>query len=367
MIEPRLGLRDVVRTSVLQEGRYERLRLDKNEHTSGFPQAVVDDMLKGVTPHFLAAYPEPAALYRKIAAMHDLDVGHVLVTAGSEMAIRYLFEAYLDAGDEVVLVNPSFAMFDVYARICRAVVVAVDVDRQMAVTAGSIIARIGPRTKIVAIANPNNPTGTAISEADLLRIVEAAAAHNALALVDEAYFHFYPGTLVPWLPQHDNLVVTRTFSKACGLAGMRLGYALAHPAVVSAMATLQPIDVASNFALKLGEYLLDHPDLVRSHVRQVEDGKAWLLSALARLGLPARGSAANFVIVDLGAARSEVVEALAREGVLVGASLRLPFDSNYVRVTVGSEAQMGVLVAAIERALAAPAGATTSAVGRSES
>ncbi len=101
MTEPRANLKDLFRYPILQEGRYGKLRLDKNENTVGFPVEVVREILSGISPDFLAAYPEPYTLYRKIADRHEADLESVVVTPGSEMAIRYLFEAFLTAGDEL--------------------------------------------------------------------------------------------------------------------------------------------------------------------------------------------------------------------------------------------------------------------------
>src|SRR5437867_573297 len=113
MIRPRPSLEDLFRHPILQEGRYGKLRLDKNENTSGFPAEVIREILYGVSPEFLAAYPEPYTIYRKIADQNGLDPNSIVVTAGSEMAIRYLFEAFLTPADEVIILNPSFAMFEV--------------------------------------------------------------------------------------------------------------------------------------------------------------------------------------------------------------------------------------------------------------
>src|SRR5467141_2272178 len=126
MIKPRANLKDLFRYPILQEGRYGKLRLDKNENTAGFPVEIIREILSGISPDFLAAYPEPYALYCKIADRHGVDLDSVVVTAGSEMAIRYLFEAFLTADDEIVILNPSFAMFDVYAKIVGAKIQTID-------------------------------------------------------------------------------------------------------------------------------------------------------------------------------------------------------------------------------------------------
>src|SRR5438034_6064193 len=232
MIDAKPTLKHLYPYTILQEGRYGKLRLDKNEDTVGFPPEVVRDMLAGVSADFLSAYPEPYTLYHKLADYHKVDVNCIMVTAGSEMAIRYLFEAFLSPGDGFLILNPSFAMFDVYARIIGADIRAIDYDENFSVPVESIVQRLTPALKIIAIANPNNPTGTVFAESDLEKILRAAAENRTIVLIDEAYFYFYTRTMLGRHVEFPNLVVTRTFSKACGIAGVRLGYAVGAPAIM---------------------------------------------------------------------------------------------------------------------------------------
>ena len=336
------------RYPIRQEGRYDRLRLDKNEHVSGFSEAIVQEMLQGISPHFLAAYPEPIELYEKIAAWHNLELENVLITSGSELAIRYLFEAYLDRGDTIVFANPSFAMFEVYATLCGARIVNIDFQPDLTIDVDAFIGAIRRDAKIVAIANPNNPTGTVIAELDLCRIAETAAEFSALVLVDEAYYHFYRNTMVDHLEDYDNLIVTRTFSKACGLASVRLGYALAHTEIVDSVRKLQPIDHANAFALKLGAYIVDHEELIWDYVEQTEEGKSYLADELSKKGFNTLTGYGNFLLVDAGEKHHQVVQELQESGILVGASIRLPFPNNYIRVTAGPIREMRRILCVLE-------------------
>ncbi len=349
--KPRPEVSGLYRYPIRQEDRYERLRLDKNEHVSGFSEAVVQEMLDGISQHFLAAYPEPIELYRKIAAWHELELENVLITSGSELAIRYLFEAYLDRGDAIVFANPSFAMFEVYATLCGAQIVNIDYQPDLTIDIDAFIRAIQPRTKIVAIANPNNPTGTVIAESDLCRITETAAESAALVLVDEAYYHFYRNTMVDHLVEYDNLIVTRTFSKACGLASIRLGYALGHADVIDTIRKLQPIDHANAFALKLGAYIVDHQDLIWDYVEQVEEGKAYLAGELQQKGFTPLSSHGNFLLIDFQDKRDQVCQRFEAHGILIGTHVRLPFPNNYIRVTLGSVREMRRVVEALEEVL----------------
>lgn len=340
VIDPKPNLKDLYRYPILQEGRYGKFRLDKNESTTGFPPEILSEILAGVPLDFLSAYPEPYTLYRKLAECHAMDVDSIIVTAGSEMAIRYLLEAFLSPGDGFLILNPSFAMFEVYGRIVGADIRVIDYDEDFYIPPESIIERITSSIKMIAIANPNNPTGTIFAQRDLEKILQAAARNRTIVLLDEAYFYFYPKTMLGRHLEFPNLVVTRTFSKACGIAGVRLGYAVGAPAIISQVMKLQPIDHVSNFAVKIGEYILDHEQLIWDHAEVVNRGKVFLLKELSELGLRCRTSHANFVLADFGDRQQELIQKLRDRDILVGANLRLPFSSGYVRITAGPVDQM---------------------------
>lgn len=355
-IEPQPRVAALVRLGGQKAGRLDKVRLDINENTVGFPPRVIEEMLATVTPTLMSAYPETGPLYEKIARLHGVDPTQVMVSAGSELAIRYVLETYLGPGTDLVVLDPSFAMFAVYAELCGAAVVPVPCARDLTYSVEDVLERISARTRIVAIANPNNPTGTVFSESELLTIAERAASFGAIVLVDEAYFYFYRGTMIPHVVATENLVVTRTFSKACGLATIRLGYAVGPAPIIKDVQKIQPIDHASGLAVRCGEYILDHLDLVTRYADEVEAGKAHVLDALARLGLTAIGGHGNFVVIDFGGRREQLVAAMRREGILLGTWLRLPFDNSYVRATVGPVVQMQSFIDALSRHLHQPGG-----------
>lgn len=340
MARARPELADVYRYPLSPAGRRDCLRLDLNENVVGWPKTILKKMLSGITPDFLAAYPESEFLYEKIAKKHKVDVSNVLVTAGSEMAIRYAFEAFLDRGDEVILLAPSFAMFEVHAKLCGAKIVSINCNKELGFSLRAILESFSSRTKIIAIANPNNPTGSVFSESELFQIIDRAKQFQTLVLVDEAYFYFYENTMISHLDRYENLYVTRTFSKAGGIASARLGYAIGHASVIKEVMKLQPMDHANAFALKFGEYLMDHENLIWRYAEQAEAGKKFMSQQLIRLGFHVPRSYGNFILVDLGHDKEKICSELARRDILIKSSVRLPFENSYVRLTVGPVAQM---------------------------
>lgn len=351
MIRPQARVLRLVREQTPKIDRQAKLRLDINENIAGWPPELVRDLLSAITPGDLSTYPETHALYAALARRHHVTPAHVLVAAGSEQAIRYVFEAFLGAGAELLILDPSFAMFEVYGRLFEADVVKAPFDAALQVSMDEVLRRLTPKTRIVAIANPNNPTGTVFSTGDLSRLASRAAACDCLVLIDEAYFYFHDQTMAPLVEEFDNLVVTRTFSKAFGLAGVRLGYALGAPPVIAEVQKLQPIDHANVFAAKLGEYAIEHEDLAWEYAREVAAGKTYLIAALRALGLAIVDSHANFILADAGADRARLVRGL-QDHVLIGTTVRLPFPNEYVKITVGPVRQMERLVGLLKPLLA---------------
>src|SRR5262249_55318822 len=164
---------------------------------------------------------------RVVAAHFGVSPEELLLTNGTDEAIHLICETYLGPEDEAIIVVPTFAMFEIYASATGARVIAIPGGTDFAFPTEEVIARITERTHLIAVANPNNPTGTFVPPAELRQIARAAS--DAVLLVDEAYFEFCGETMVPEWRDLPNLFVTRTFSKAYGMAGLRIGGLMGHP------------------------------------------------------------------------------------------------------------------------------------------
>jgi len=196
------------------------LRLDFNESTIGCSPRVLA-RLRLLDAEALARYPEREPVERDVARRLGLDAAQVLLTNGVDEAIHLLCSTYLEPGDEAIIVVPTFAMYAIFAQAEGARLVQVLAGENFTFPLEDVLSRIGQRTRLIAVANPNNPTGAAVACDVLLQIAQAAP-HAAL-LVDEAYFEFHGETILDHTPWPTNLFVARTFSKAYGLAGLRIG------------------------------------------------------------------------------------------------------------------------------------------------
>jgi histidinol-phosphate aminotransferase len=261
-----------------------------------------------------------------------------------------LCSTYLDPGDEALIVVPTFAMYAIFAQAEGARVVEVRAGDNFTFPEKALLAQLGPRTRLIAVANPNNPTGAAVAGNVLIRIAEAAP--QAAVLVDEAYFEFHGETLIHQAfidqpRQIENLFVARTFSKAYGLAGLRIGILAGEArqmAVVRRMASPYNVNAA---ALAILPEALQDQEYVSRYVAQVLSNRDKLQQELGNLGLHHWPSHANFVLVRIGSAHAEFVRALRDRGILVRDRHTDPGCEGCVRLTVGSDGHTEILLTAL--------------------
>ena len=319
------------------------LRLDFNENTEGCSPRVLE-RLRNLTAEELARYPEREPVERAVAQWLALSPEEVMLTNGVDEAIHLLCETYLQTDAEAIIAVPTFGMYEVAASATGATVKAVAAEG-FRFPAGGIMAQVTPRTRLIAIANPNNPTGAVAAREELLAIADAA--NEAAILIDEAYFDFYGESLIGEISRRANLFVARTFSKAYGLAGLRAGV-LAGPAgqLQFVRRIASPYNVNGVALACLPAALADH-EYVTAYVEAVRLGRDRLQAELAALGMPFWPSHANFVLARFGPARENFISAMRQRGILVRDRNSDPGCGGCVRITIGTEAHTDRLIAAL--------------------
>ena len=331
-------------------GSRDALRLDFNENTLECSPKV-REALAQITAGALTRYPEREPVEAQVAAHLGLAPHQVALTNGVDEAIHVLFETFLEAGDELLLPVPTYTMYEVYASATDAKVVAVQAADDMQFPFDRLLAAVSPRTKIIAIANPNSPSGTVATREQLLAL--ARRAPQAVLFVDEAYFHFYGETMMDLVGTVPNLVVARTFSKAYGLAGLRIGV-LAGPVELMRWVrrVLSPYSVNS-IALACLAPALEDTAYLDWYVSEVTAARAEFEAALDAAGVRRWPSRANFVLVEIGARHAEFVRLMRTEGVLVRDRSSDPGCNGRVRITIGTRDQMKNAILALEKTMAA--------------
>lgn len=312
-------------------GGREGLRLDFNENTVGCSPRVLE-RLRSLDFEQLARYPEREPLETVVADFLGIKAPELLLTNGVDEAIHLLCETYLEPSDEALVVVPTFSMYRIYAAATGARVVQIPAGRDFRFPTEDVLREITPRTRLIAVANPNNPTGTVAPPAELLQI--ARSAPQAALLVDEAYFEFYGQTLVGAWRDLPNLFIARTFSKAYGLAGLRIGVLAGDAEQIRAVRRVSSPYNVNAVALACLPTALADQQYVRNYVSEVHAGREQLERVYAEAGIPYWPSEANFVLARIGS--PDFIRRMRARGILVRDRSGDYGCEGCVRITLGS-------------------------------
>lgn len=325
------------------KNRLEYLRLDKNENISGFSQEFIEVLKEEVNSDFLTAYPEIDPLYKKIAGWLGCGKENIYITAGSDAGIKAVFEVFIERGNTVVLLNPTYAMFYVYTEMFQGHLIKIDYKEDLSLSDEDVIKAIySYKPKLICIANPNSPTGTILPPESIDKIVDVASHQNSIILLDEAYYPFYPISSIQLISSYPNLVVTRTFSKAMGLASARLGFVAGQAQTIEYLHKVRPMYETNAFAVKFADIIIDNYHLVEKNLDEIKRAKEYLEEELKCLEIPYFKSHTNFILINVGSyERSiQIGEALSKRKILVKTNFKDTVLKNCIRVTIGSIEQM---------------------------
>jgi len=337
VLQPREAVLRMAPYSPPTGGRLGKLRLDFNENTVGASPRVVEALVQYLTEERLAVYPEYAAVKSDLAEFFGVDPDDFILTNGTDEAIQVLINTYVDDGAEVITLHPSYAMYRFYAEVAGANVRDVPYRREkLAFPLDELLDAITGDTRAVLIANPNNPTGTGTSRANLEKILERAT--NAAVLIDEAYYEFSGVTAIGLVNDYPNLFVSRTFSKVYGMAAMRIGCLFSQTGNVEFLHKAQSPYSVNTVATVAARAAIQDRTYVEKYVTEVLAARELLYAGLEQLGVSYYESKANFVLFQAGDRAIAVRDALRARGVLVrDRSYEIP---GAVRVTVGTRDQI---------------------------
>ena len=330
------------------------LWLDKNENADPALAEVVRAVAANLPASAFYGYPGLGPLYRKLAAFTGVAPESLLLSMGSDGAIRAAFEAFVSPGDSVILTAPTFAMYPVYCKIYGAKAIPIAYapsDNGPKLAAATIIAAIGETApRLVCLPNPDSPTGTAFSQGELRNIVEAAGRAGAVMLIDEAYYPFYPETAISWIGDYSHLIVTRSTGKAWGLAGLRIGYAAATEELTTLLHKVRPMYEASTLAAAIFDGMLDHGDAVMESVRRLDAGKALFLAEMNAMGLRTLNGFGNFCHVAFGG-RAENIHAALKNHVYYRQDFKEPCLKGFSRFSSTTPEKIQPLIERIRAAV----------------
>ncbi len=317
---------------------YDGLRLHQNENTGGCSPRVLE-ALAALRPEQIAFYPPYARAVEACARHFDVPVEWLALTNGLDEGIMALAVSCLrptveGAPAEAVVPEPAFEIYRFDTQVAGGRLVQVMPAPDFEFPLGDVLAAITPRTRVVFLTNPNNPTGTTMPTS-AIRAVAAAVPADAVVFVDEAYAEFADVSFLPELADHSNVVVGRTFSKAYGLAALRIGALIGQPAVLDRIRPALPVYSVNVAAVAAVMAALGDRDHLERYLRQVRESKALLYEACDRLGLEYWKSGANFVLVCAGARTEALVAGAAARGVYIRDRSTEPGCAGCIRIATG--------------------------------
>ena len=292
------------------------LWLDKNENTDPLYLSLIFKVLAEIDPRNAVIYPDVAPLYHKLAEYNGVSPRSLILAQGSDGVIGSIFRAFIKPSDVVLRTHPTYSMYQFYTDMCGADTTVLEYkpsEKGPKLESKLIIKMIRERLpKLICLPNPDSPTGTVFIPDELRLIIRSAYEVNSLILIDEAYYPFYCHTVAPWIQEFPNLIVARSFSKAWGLSGMRLGYGLASPKVNVMLHKVRPNYETNSVALAMAHRMISNLDNeMMESVNRLNQGRDYFLSAMKELGLRTIESYGNFCLVAFGPASDRVHTNLA--------------------------------------------------------
>lgn len=321
------------------QDRTEFLRLDMNENPEGLPQDFFSRVIKKITPEMIAMYPEPKKLTRTLAKRLDVSDENIIITNGSDEAIKSIFEVFSKEKSKFVSVHPTFEMYMVYAKMFNMEIETVSYEDDFTVDVQEIVKAIDSKTSMIALLNPNNPIGTVYSEEEVKQVVEKAKEVGAIVIIDEAYHYFHDKTFMNLIKMYDNIIATRTFSKACSIAGLRIGYAVGNATVIGYLEKIRQTFNVNTVSLLFAQEILEEEGLIQKLVDIELEGRNYIIDKLTKSGRDIYAQNGNYVFIKCKTDKQQVIDKLYENKILVR-GYSVPILSDYIRISTGSKEAM---------------------------
>ena len=325
--------------------RFNKIRLEKNERVSKFENFFLKKIKTNLKSEHISAYPEVEKLYQKIAKKIKVKKEMIIITAGSDLAIKNCFELFVSPKDQIVTINPTYGMVDVYAKLFRAKQIKINYDKNMKIKADDICKKINKKTKLIIIANPNSPTGTVMDEKDIKKILNRARNNNSYVLIDECYYGYYKKTVIGFLKKYNNLIVSRSFSKI-GFAGCRIGYLVASQKISELLYKYRPFYEITSFSSYVLEEVLKSDSIIQNYIKETLIGKKFLEKKLNLFKIEYFNTNTNFILIKFKSKiiRDKVQKFLLSKNFLVLGESKLIDGDKILRITLGPKKYMKMLI-----------------------
>lgn len=353
-IEPKKHIKDIKRPLDHKNNRLNYLRLDGNELAPHINSSIFKEIKNRLTENHISAYPELSEVYMNLANYLGVSVDNLIITPGSELGIKQIFETFCYENDEVIIVHPTYGMFKGYCEIMNLNNKIVNIDAELSIDVKAIIAAVTNDTKIITVANPNGNTGSNISDTSMIELINFCEEKSILLLIDQAYIEFLDTklNLVDSIDDYNSVILVRTFSKAMGLAGLRIGYIVTNKKLRKFIFSTKAVhEVNSIAALAVNIILEDKLEIVKKEIDSLKSSKNKSVKALEDIGVKTYYSSGNFIHVWLGRKKKRVLEELRKEKILVKDNGDNSILAGSIRITIAPWENMKQVISIIKEVI----------------
>ena len=333
------------------------MRLDRN-NGSRFFAASMADISKQFKGYSLPISPDSEGLYKAIAANLKMPQEQIYITGGITEGIRILYETLTRPGDNVVSLDPTYPFYMIYPKIYQVEYRKFTFNPDFSLNWDSLYKNIDDKTVMVTIPNPNLPIESVLTIDQVRDIAKRCQKHGTALVIDEAYYYYGGPTVLDLIKEFDNLIVMRTFSKAYGMAGMRIGFMVSTAENIEYLSKTRSLVESNTFSLTIAEYMLKHLELRDENVRQIQEGRAYLKSTLKKMGVKSfGGDVTNGILIFLenNDQTKDLIAYLREQKIYIRGSFEPPCD-NCVRVSIGEKPAMEKFIVGFEGWLKAKRG-----------
>jgi len=318
------------------EGRWGKIRLDFNENTTGCSKVVLA-ALRRISGEKVAMYPEYQPTEKILGQYFGVKPEEIVLTNGGDDALRVFFDTFVEPGSHILICEPTFPMYRYYAEIAGGRVEALRYSREMEFPLAAVLKALRKKPRVFFLANPNNPTGTLVDKSTIDKILKAAL--RTAVVLDEAYADFSGVTCVPWIRRHPNLFIAKTFSKAAGLAGLRLGAVIARRDSLAFVRRALPPFPVNAAALAAGVAAVRERRTIHRYIRETKRLREWVGGELKRRMVRVFPSAGNFLLADFGDDGPALFRRLTRHGILIRERSK-DLGAGFARIAIGTQKEL---------------------------
>lgn len=338
---------DRYRSRDILSKRHNFLRLDLNENIKELDKESYLKFINSLNPEVLSGYPDLSRIYKKLATFMGVMEENIVITNGSDMAIKCIFDACIEKSDHIILHDPCYLMYKIYAELFEIEISMVSVKEDWKPNVQQMLELVKPNTKMMVFESPNGWIGTKPEVSELEYVAKCLEQKNVLLVVDEAYLYVdnKPSDYMNLLTKCSNIILTRTMSKAFGLAGARVGALISNPKLIHELYKVRPLYEISSLSAHAAEWCIDNQELLESYQETIVNSKKFLFLELAKMGINYKDTFGNFIIIEFHKNTQDDLFSLLKEnGILIGKGYALPMLQGWWRIAVGDIKHCQILI-----------------------